>query len=84
MVLCTKLLALDLYTEPRESMLIGEEKVDLKVLGSTDKHFMDGCDEQGFHIAAEHLGDGVKAFTIYCGPVPPGKTKYTVTRDTGI
>jgi len=84
LMLCTKIWALDLYSEPRTPSLIGEEEVDTPILGSTSKHFMSGCDNAGFHIASENLGNGVQEFTIYCGPKPPGKTKYTVIKETGI
>ena len=81
---CTTLRALELHIQPEDPLLIGEEEVELKIIGGTDQHFMEGCDEIGFHFAQEHLGNGVYEFHIYCGPIPLGKTKYTELRDTGI
>lgn len=64
---------------------IGEERIELKIVGSLDKHYLDGCgDVRGFHLAAEDLGNGTYRFNTYCGPVPSGMTKYTVIRQTGI
>ena len=81
---CTTLGALELHVEPQPRLLIGEEEVELKIIGGTDQHFMEGCDEIGFHFAQEHLGGGVFEYHIYCGPIPPGRTEYTEVRDTGI
>ena len=84
LLFCTNIAALDLFNMPDKKRTIGKEKVELKIVGGTAVHRLEGCEEQGFHLAAEETGKGIYTFTTYCGPAPEGTTTYTVIRDKGI
>lgn len=77
--------ALELHTIEPDEWLIGEEQVEIEIVGSTNDHYLATCDgEKGFHLGAEKVSEDTYKFTMYCGPAPLGQTKYIDIRDTGI
>ena len=78
------LYAMDLHTESITKRTIGEEHVEIKIVGSTDVHKFEGCDIDGFHLGAEETSKGIYLISLYCGPVTEGDTSYLILRETGI
>ena len=74
----------DFNSISHKKLRMGEERVEKIIVGGFDQHYFDGCEEQGFHMAAEEISSGVYTFSMYCGPIPKGTKKYIVIRETGI
>jgi len=66
-----------------EKITIGEEKVELQIVGSLNDHYFEGCKEKGFHLSAEQYRDTYR-FNLHCGPAPENIKTYTVIREEGI